>query len=318
MRFACFLSNLNFKNSIYLLSLFYFIKNNEMNLSKEQLKLLIRFQQQEITGYHVYQNLAKRLKDEHNKQVLLHIAEDEMNHYEVYKLLTGKELKPSRWELFKYTLLAAVLGPTFTIKLMELNESNDQVEYAKLAVLPEIPPVIADEEKHERELIGMLKEDRLNYMGSVVLGLNDALIELTGALAGFTFALHDPKLIALTGSITGIAAALSMAASEYLSTKSEDTDRHATKASVYTGIAYILTVVVLILPYLLIHNVYISLVLTLVVAILIIAGFNYYYSVVKEEKFARRFTEMVTISLGVALLSFGVGLVLAKFFGVRV
>ena len=36
---------------------------------------------------------------------------------------------------------------------------------------------------------------------------------------GFTLALSDSKLIALTGSITGIAAALSMASSEYLSTK---------------------------------------------------------------------------------------------------
>ena len=50
-------------------------------------------------------------------------------------------------------------------------------------------------------------------MGSVVLGLNDELVEFTGALAGFTLALSDHRLIALTGSITGIAAALSMASS---------------------------------------------------------------------------------------------------------
>ena len=69
------------------------------------------------------------------------------------------------------------------------------------------------------------------YTGSIVLGLNDALVELTGALAGLTLALQDTKLIALTGSITGIAAALSMGASEYLSTKSEDVDRSPVKAS---------------------------------------------------------------------------------------
>ena len=51
---------------------------------------------------------------------------------------------------------------------------------------------------------------RLEYMGSVVLGLNDALVEFTGALAGFTLALSDSRLTALTGSITGIAAALSI------------------------------------------------------------------------------------------------------------
>lgn len=67
---------------------------------------------------------------------------------------------------------------------------------------------------------------RLSYMSSVVLGLNDALVEFTGALAGFTLALNEPRLVALTGSITGVAAALSMAASEYLSTKSDATGRN--------------------------------------------------------------------------------------------
>jgi vacuolar iron transporter family protein len=288
-----------------------------MNLSKDQLTLLLQFQKQEITGYYVYRNIAKRQKDPHNQKILNQIADDEMKHYEVHHSFTGKEVAPDRWEIFKYRIFSFLLGPTFSIKQMEHNEADDKVAYRRLSELPEILPIIADEEKHEKELIDLLNEDKLNYMGSVVLGLNDALIELTGALAGFTFALHDPKLIALTGSITGIAAALSMAASEYLSTKSENTDRHAVKASVYTGIAYIFTVVILILPYLLIHNVYTSLAVTLLTAILIIAAFNYYYSVVKEEKFTRRFTEMVVLSLGVALLSFGVGLLLSKFFGIN-
>jgi VIT1/CCC1 family predicted Fe2+/Mn2+ transporter len=155
-------------------------------------------------------------------------------------------------------------------------------------------------------------------MGSVVLGLNDALVELTGALAGLTFALQNPSLIALTGSITGIAAAFSMAASEYLSTKSEGTEKHAVKASVYTGIAYIFTVIILILPYLLFSNIYLSLGLTLSAAVLIIAGFNYYYAVVKDEKFIRRFSEMAILSMSVALLSFGVGFILRQFFGIDV
>ncbi len=289
-----------------------------MNLTKKQLTLLCRFQKQEITGYKMYQRLAKRQKDEHNRKVLLNIAEDEIKHYNVYKSFTGKDVGANQWQIFIYTLSAVLLGPTFSIKLMEKGEEEAQADYAELAVLPEILPIISDEEKHEHELIGMLNEDRLNYMGSVVLGLNDALVELTGALAGLTFALQNPSLIALTGSITGIAAAFSMAASEYLSTKSEDTDKHAGKASIYTGIAYIFTVIVLILPYLLFSNVYISLILTLIAAILIIAAFNYYYSVVKEEKFSRRFVEMVALSMGVALLSFGVGLMLRKVFGIEV
>ena len=116
-----------------------------------------------------------------------------------------------------------------------------------------------EEEVHEQKLIGLINEERLEYMGSVVLGLNDALVEFTGALAGFTLALSDSRLIALTGSITGIAAALSMASSEYLSTKSEGGEtKHPIKAAIYTGIAYIITVVALVAPFILIENVLIA------------------------------------------------------------
>ena len=92
------------------------------------------------------------------------------------------------------------------------------------------------------QLLSMLDEEALKYMGSVVLGLNDALVELTGALAGLTFAFQNTKLIALTGLITGISASLSMAASEYLSSRA-DGEENAGRSALYTGIAYIITVI---------------------------------------------------------------------------
>ena len=155
-------------------------------------------------------------------------------------------------------------------------------------------------------------------MGSVVLGLNDALVEFTGALAGFTLALSDSKLIALTGSITGIAAALSMASSEYLSTKSEGGDgKRPVKASIYTGIAYIFTVIALVAPFIFISNVLVALGVMLVSALLIIALFNYYYSVARSESFRKRFTEMAVLSFSVAALSFLIGYALKVFTGIE-
>ncbi len=288
-----------------------------MDHNNEEHDLILQFQKQEITGHTLYSNLARRQSGK-NQEVLNRIAQDEMSHYRIFRKLSGQEIGINRWEVFKYTSISWLLGPTFAIKLMEKNEAADQKSYSRLARLREILPIIQDEETHEKELIGLLKEDKLNYMGSVVLGLNDALVELTGALAGLTLALQNPSLIALTGSITGIAAAFSMAASEYLSTKSEDTGKHAGTASLYTGIAYIFTVALLILPFLLLHNIYLSLSITLVTAVLIIAAFNYYYAVVKDERFIRRFGEMALLSLSVAALSFGVGFVLRKFMGIDV
>jgi vacuolar iron transporter family protein len=98
-----------------------------------------------------------------------------------------------------------------------------------------------------------------------------------------------------------------MAASEYLATRSENTEKHPVRAAVYTGIAYILTVTLLVLPYLLIQNYILDLVIALTVAVLIIAVFNYYISVAKDEPFRPRFLEMAGLSLGVATFSFIIG-----------
>ncbi|MDD5737480.1 MAG: VIT1/CCC1 transporter family protein, partial [Candidatus Omnitrophica bacterium] len=158
----------------------------------------------------------------------------------------------------------------------------------------------------------MIDEDKLKYMGSVVLGLNDALVEFTGALAGFTFALQDSRLIGMVGLIMGFSASLSMAASEYLSTKTEADHKSPVKASIYTGIAYVMTVFVLVFPYFITANYYLSLGLTVVFAVLLILVFTFYYSVVKEIPFKARFIEMAAISLGVAALSFLIGLGVRK------
>jgi len=216
-------------------------------------------------------------------------------------------------------LIGRIFGFTFGIKLMERGEEKAQENYAKLkGKIPNIEQWIHEEEVHEQKLLAMLDEERLRYAGSVVLGLNDALVELTGALAGLTLALQNVKLIALSGLITGIAASLSMAASEYLSTRSEKTDKHPVRAAVYTGIAYIITVTLLVLPYLLIQNYIIDLVITLIVAVIIIAVFNYYISVAKDEPFRARFLEMAGLSLGVATFSFIIGYFIRQWLGVDI
>ena len=277
------------------------------------------YQRIEITEYNIYKRLAGSIKDLENSKILYQIAEDELRHYEDWKKYSQREIKPNMWQVWKYYLISRIFGFTFGIKLMERGEERAQENYAQLkGKIPDIDKWIHDEKVHEQKILAMLDEERLRYAGSVVLGLNDALVELTGALAGLTLALQNVKLIALSGLITGIAASLSMAASEYLSTRSEETDKHPVRAAVYTGIAYIITVTLLVLPYLLIQNYIIDLVITLTVAVLIIAGFNYYISVAKDEPFRARFLEMAGLSLGVALFSFIIGYFIRQWLGVNV
>lgn len=283
------------------------------------LEQLLVFQRNEITEYHIYMQLAKSIKSPENSRILDQIASDELKHYNMWKAYTQQEVKPNRVGMWFYYLVSRLFGVTFGIKLMERGEEGAQSNYEKLrGRINEIDDFIQDEHSHEEVLIGLLDEESLRYAGSIVLGLNDALVELTGALAGLTLALQNTQLIALSGLITGVAAALSMAASEYLSTRSEETEKHPLKASLYTGVAYILTVVVLILPYLVFENYYVCLALTLTAAVLIIAVFNYYISVAKDEPFRRRFLEMAGLSLGVASLSFVLGYFIRSALGIEV
>lgn len=290
-----------------------------MDIGKELQEQLLVYQKNEITEHHIYKKLARTVKSSEDREILEKIADDELRHYQEWRTYTQKDVKPNRTKIWKYYFISRILGFTFGIKLMEKGEENAQDNYEQLRLtIQQAEAIIRDENEHENALIKLLDEERLRYMGSIVLGLNDALVELTGALAGFTFALQDTKLIALTGSITGIAAALSMGASEYLSTKSEETAKNPVKASIYTGGAYVVTVLLLILPYLILENFYVCLVFTLSTAVLIIAFFNYYISVAKDVPFKRRFFEMAGISLGVAALSFFIGFIIRSFLDIEI
>jgi VIT1/CCC1 family predicted Fe2+/Mn2+ transporter len=289
------------------------------NLSSQLIADIKQFQENEITEYHIYKKIAAKTRNPDNKKVLEEIAEDELRHYYFWKDYSGTEIKPKKWKIFKFYWVTRIFGLTFGIKLMEKGEEGAQEAYEKAAeYIPEARQVVEDEDQHEQELIQMLKEKKLDYVGSIVLGLNDALVELTGALAGLTFALRNTQLIAVAGLITGIAASFSMAASEYLSTKSEGNGGKALASAIYTGLAYIITVIILILPYLLFSNYYFCLALTLVFAILIILLFNYYISIAKDFNFKKRFTEMAFLSIGVAAFTFGISFFVRMFFGIDV
>ncbi len=291
-----------------------------MEISKQAFAIISKMQQNELNESVIYKKIAKFAKGDINKETLTRLANEEFAHYQIWQKYTNKELKPKKAKVFFYTLVARVLGFTFAVKLMEKGEGGAQAEYSRIEnEVPESVAIRSQEEEHEQALLSILDEESLQYVGSMVLGLNDALVELAGSLAGFTFALQNTKLVALSGLIVGISATFSMASSEFLAAKSEGrTD--ALKSCSYTGIAYLITVILLILPYLLFEpSQYIpALVCMLLIIVLIIAGFTYYTSVAKDQPFKSRFLEMAIISIGVAVISFIVGLLAKKFLGIDV
>jgi len=280
---------------------------------------LANIQAGEITECHIYRRLASFTRDPHNRSILLEMADEEYGHYQTLRQYTRQDFPPDLLRAASYAWLVRIFGLTFGVKLMERRESEAVATYRELAAfVPEAAAMVQEEEEHEELILAMLDEKSLRYVGSVVLGINDALVEFTGSLAGFTLALQDNRLIGAVGLIMGIAASLSMGASEYLSQKSEGSGNNPLTAAFYTGGAYVFTVVLLILPFFLMTDPLPAYAVTLAAAILIIVIFTFYTSVAKDLPFWRRFGEMAAISLGIAAISFVIGMLVRIYLNVDI
>lgn len=282
-------------------------------------RLLLGLQRDECTSCEVYRRLAASERNAGRREVLLRLMQDEARHCALLRSRTGCEVAPDRRRVVTYVWISRILGPTFVVRLLEQGERMAERLYLRCADGEEFRRIAREERQHGEALTLLAAGTPLSYISSVVLGLNDALVEFTGALAGFTLALNDARIVALTGSITGIAAALSMAASEYLSTKSaRNPEKRPLRAAVCTGIAYIITVAVLVLPYILFTRAVVALGVMLLAALGIIALFNGYYAVVRRERFRRRFLEMAVLSFSIAGISFLIGYLLKALTGINI
>ncbi|MDO5571661.1 MAG: VIT1/CCC1 transporter family protein [Bacteroidales bacterium] len=295
---------------------------------------LLKFQKEELTMSLLYKRLASICKDEKNKNILVDLSNEELKHYKNVMALTDTEVSSYKTREFVFYLISRIFGITFGIKLLECGEKRiieigkekiEEVEIDNKNLLEVekskediIRKRMVDGEKYEAVLINMIDEKRLSYMNAVVLGLNDAIIEFTGALAGFAFAFSNHKVTAMAGAITGIAASLSMGASEYMSERTINSVKNSLAAATYTFITYLFTVTLLLFPFIFISNNVASLVLSLISGTLVVAFFNFYYAISKSVPFWKRFLEMIGISMSVAAVSFTIGLLLKHFSGINI
>ncbi len=284
------------------------------------MKMALRQQQNEIDEYEIYLRLAKRCKNPKNREIFEKIASQELKHYEFWKKITKKELKPRFWRVYFYTFLATVFGVSFAVKLMEKGEEKAQEFYLQIAKeYPEAKKIYEDEKNHELMLINMLKDSKLLYAGAVVLGMNDALVELTGTLTGVALAFDNARYVGITGIIMGVAASLSMAGSAYLEAReSANEEIDPKKYALYTGISYIITTVLVVFPFFIFESAKSALVLMFVNAALAIIVYNFYIAVARDEDFVKRVKEMFLITFGVAFISFLIGYFVNKYFGIEI
>jgi VIT1/CCC1 family predicted Fe2+/Mn2+ transporter len=283
----------------------------------------IAYAENELTEHLVYGKLATMEKKPANRALLEKLSAQEKSHYEFWKsLVPNEDIKPRTLGLVMIPALRAILGVTFTAKLLESHEKDAVLRYQKL--LPHIPAshrarfeeIIKDEQSHEQSLIAEVKERRIAYLGFIALGLADAIVEITGVHAGFLGVTGSTLIAGVSGIIVGFAAAISMGSASYLQAK-QNPETSAIISGFATGISYLASVVCLALPYFLISTMLTAFVVSTSVGIILLAGFTFYGAIIFDRVFLREFGESVSLMLGTALATFLLGNIVGKVFHIN-
>ena len=286
-------------------------------------KDLVRYCEDEYTDHLVYRKLAVRETDSERRQILEQLSRQEEEHYEFWKdALNGYLPRPRRLFLNFVVLLRYFFGLTFAIKFLERHEKQVIEEYWRIRPQfdgeagARLEQIIADEEKHEEFCIGQINEGVVKYLGFIVLGLADAIIEITGVHAGFLGVTGSTTMVGVAGLIVGFAAAISMATAAYLQAK-QGTERNSLTSALITGFSYILAVVFLALPYFLTGHMLQAFALSLAMAMLLTAYFTLYSAVLFERRFGKEFLETTLLILGTAVATYLFGDFLGRIFGIH-
>jgi VIT1/CCC1 family predicted Fe2+/Mn2+ transporter len=277
----------------------------------------------ELTEHYVYHTLALREKKPANQALLEKLSAQEYSHYEFWKSLlpAGTEIKPRQLALQGIPLLRTILGVTFTTKFLESHETSAIETYENmLRAMPSshherLREIIEDEKTHEQAFIAELREKRILYIGAIALGLADAIVEITGVHAGFLGVTGSTLIAGTSGVVVGFAAALSMSSASYIQAK-QDKEKSAIVSAVTTGVSYLGSVVLLALPYFLIHTMITAFIVSTSAGIILLAIFTFYGAVVFDRKFSREFTEATVIMLGTACATYILGTVIHSITGI--
>ncbi|MFB0525200.1 MAG: VIT1/CCC1 family protein, partial [Phycisphaerae bacterium] len=176
------------------------LKNLDPGIHKQ----LLKAQKNEITGHFIYGMLSKSAKGSHNKRILQQISSEELKHHNICIEFSCKGVQPNRLKVLIYYLVSLVFGVTFSLKYMERAEKRENVIYSELSKkVPETMAIVRDEIRHEKKLLDLIDDERLNYSADIARGMNVAIVEITGVLAGLTFAFQNRELIVETVIIIG-------------------------------------------------------------------------------------------------------------------
>ncbi|ABM81009.1 universally conserved protein [Hyperthermus butylicus DSM 5456] len=293
-----------------------------MGLPGELLRSAEEFCRDELYSSMIYRALAEIEKDPHRRKLLEKIAEQEYEHYLFWRKLLGRDCSVGRPRVGLMAAGYRLLGPAFTLRLLERGERETIRKYREMLLhLPgaeraKLEEIIRDEKEHERRLLEELEDARIKYLGYVALGLADAIVEITGVHTGFLGATSNTIVAGVAGLVVGFSAAMSMAGAAYIQAK-HSKEENPPVSAIVTGISYILSVVLLALPYFLTKSMLLSFTASILVGITLTGAFTYYSTVIQEKPFTRELAESTALLLGTAAASYAFGELLGTILGIK-
>ena len=265
---------------------------------------------EEFKAYVVYSVLSKSpFIPRRYRDFLVTASRDEHRHYEFWRSIVGECAGGfSKLKVFVYAAILLFFGLTVVFKLLESGESRAKLDYTLVKNVDPlmVERVIADEEVHEKFFIQSIDESRIKYLGSITLGITDAIVELTGIYTGSLGAFSNNTMAGLIGLIAGLSASISMGVASYTQAKQVGILKPLT-ASFYTAISYMIVAALLALPYFIVASMLHAFVAMILVAVGVIAYMSFYASVLQGRKYHRELLENTTLVLGVSVLLYMIG-----------
>jgi VIT1/CCC1 family predicted Fe2+/Mn2+ transporter len=286
---------------------------------------------EEYLGSAVYHRLAEshRLrKREHARKlaaVFEQLSRTERSHYEFWRGYSAERTEPrvSRWKFYGIVVMEAVLGATFAIRFLEKHERTRLERYGPIEKLipeaskPAFEQILKEEQEHQATLASQIDSTVLKYMSFVVLGLADAIVEISGIHAGSLGIYNSTVLTGLAGIVAGAAASISMASAAFAQAKQGFQGSPKVSAAI-TGVSYFVTAVFLAAPYFLIHSAAEAMLTSLAVAAAVLAFTSYYNSIISGARFLRDFMELAGTMLGATLALLILGAAIRAYFGITI
>ncbi len=190
----------------------------------------------EINDHEFYKLLAEKVKTKELKENLLRISNMEKRHADFWKMYIENrgeklpEVKASKIRKNFALILNKFTNPVVLVSFLELGEAGGVKEYYEFLKSDNLNDeekkilknIIIDEIQHETFFAKEAERFGLSNVRDFVLGMNDGLVEILGAVSGLSAVyVNNPLMVAISGSIVGIAGALSMGIGAYISVRSQ-------------------------------------------------------------------------------------------------